>query len=150
MGRALASIRHNLVLWWSECLKEKHPEVWHEVAGNAIIWIVEQYFHLPSPGFHYQSLFICADRAKGQEEEGKTRSKCQSRLFALRCTIPHMCATTHKVSRLVCWLMYAGKHSNREPLCPFAHRLVTAEYNSDKGNGCVMFPMAEFVGVNRC
>jgi hypothetical protein len=31
---------------WSEGLEQKHPEVWHEVARDAIVWIVEQDFHL--------------------------------------------------------------------------------------------------------
>jgi hypothetical protein len=35
---------------WRECLKEKHPEVWHEIAGDAIVWIVEQDLHLPISG----------------------------------------------------------------------------------------------------
>jgi hypothetical protein len=31
-------------------LQEKHPEVWHEVARDAIVWIVEQDLHLPISG----------------------------------------------------------------------------------------------------
>jgi hypothetical protein len=36
----------HLVVSWSEGLEQKHPEVWHEVARDAIVWIVEQDFHL--------------------------------------------------------------------------------------------------------
>ena len=42
--------QNNLVLWWSKGLQEKHPEVRHEVASDAIIWIVEQDLHLPISG----------------------------------------------------------------------------------------------------
>jgi len=47
-------------------LQEKHPEVRHEVARDAIVWIVEQDLHLPiSPGGINRSLFIYAELRKG-------------------------------------------------------------------------------------
>jgi hypothetical protein len=43
-------------------LEEKHPEVWHEVARNAIVWIVKEYLHLPISGSGIKtSLFSCAE-----------------------------------------------------------------------------------------
>jgi hypothetical protein len=32
---------------WRNRLQEKHPEVWHEVASDTIVWIVEQDLQLP-------------------------------------------------------------------------------------------------------
>jgi hypothetical protein len=63
--------------------------VWHEVARDAIVWIVEQDLHLPISGSELISKpFSCAElRKRGQEEEGKNsipmsqqRSRCHSRL----------------------------------------------------------------------
>jgi hypothetical protein len=33
--------QNNLVGFWGECLEQKHPEVWHEVARDTIVWIVK-------------------------------------------------------------------------------------------------------------
>jgi hypothetical protein len=52
-------------------LQEKHPEVWHKVARNAIVWIVEQYFHLPSPVLLPRAFSFVLNCAKGQKEEWK-------------------------------------------------------------------------------
>ena len=49
--------QNNFMTGRRDRLKEKHPEVWHEVARDAIVWIVEQYFHLPSPGGNYHEPF---------------------------------------------------------------------------------------------
>jgi hypothetical protein len=38
------------VMWWGERLEEKHPEVRHKVARDAIVWTVEQDLHLPISG----------------------------------------------------------------------------------------------------
>ena len=41
---------NNVMTGRRDRLQEKHPQVWHEVSRDTIVWIVEQYFHLPSPG----------------------------------------------------------------------------------------------------
>lgn len=58
--------------------------MWHEVARNAVVWIVKKYFRLPSPvGWLIDSLFICADCAKGQEEEGEEPIQMSKQAVAL-------------------------------------------------------------------
>src|SRR5215217_2095921 len=42
--------QNNLMTGRSERLQEKHPEVRHKVASDTIVWIIEQYLHLSSPG----------------------------------------------------------------------------------------------------
>jgi hypothetical protein len=81
-------------------LQEKHPEVWHEVARDAIVWIVEQDLHLPISGSELISKpFSCTELRKRGKRRRKNSIPMSQEAFASRCTITHVCGNAHNAIR---------------------------------------------------